>query len=116
VSAAAFIVAALAVGRATRLVINDRFPFARPQAWLHETDEGAWFQVMVTCPWCLSGWLSLLTLGVLEWRYSVPLPAVVWFGLWWSAVAAYWLLELLAKYGASDEPPPYIDLDDDEFS
>lgn len=111
------LLAGLACGRATRLVVGDTFPFGPAQDWLKRNHEDSWLQLMVSCPWCLSGWLTLAATVGLEARHSVPAPPLAWFAAWWVAVTSYWISEVLAKYGAEDEEPDdELKLDPDGFS
>lgn len=105
------ILAALAVGRLTRLVVDDTWPFGSFRRWV----EGrGWLEQMTTCPWCLSGWLSLGASGAVWWRFGLPVPPLAWLACWWGAVAAYWLTEALAKAATSD-PPVRLEMDDADF-
>lgn len=109
-----------AVGRFTRLVVNDKWPFERFRDWLDERSVLSVFwmrlEEMFTCPWCLSGWASLVASAVVWRLYGLPVPPMAWMALWWLSCACYWATEALAKAGVPDEgPPEHLDLDPDGF-
>lgn len=71
-------------------------PIPKESHWI----ESARFWVidLLDCPWCLSGWLSILFVAGVDLLtdISVPLPAILWLAVWRVAVFAYWLVEYLA--------------------
>lgn len=95
-----WLISSLATARATRLVVDDEFPFGGLRAWAEENTR--WLGALLTCPWCASGWLSGATLLVVWSRYPTTLPAVCWFGLWMAALIAYHFTEMLAKFSVPD--------------
>lgn len=107
----------LAVARATRLYRDDSMTEGlrervtgwldyhgtadrhRPRRWRHGFD---WLSEMLGCPWCLSGWLSILAVVVVDsaTSRSVPVPFLSWLAVWWVSNIAYWLVELVADRDA----------------
>jgi len=82
---AAFVVGALAVGRVTRLLVEDNFP---PIAWWREAYQkrvtrGAWGD-LATCPFCMAPWVGLADLA---WGWFTELQPAWWFVNLWFAVA-----------------------------
>jgi len=78
---------------------------SRVLGWLDDrtsdTRRGAvagWVSDLLECPWCLSGWLSIIVvIGVdVLTETPVPVPAIFWLAVWRLAVLAYWLVEVLA--------------------
>lgn len=62
----------------------------------------AWLAEMLGCPWCLSGWLSIFAVVVVDsaTSRSVPVPSLSWLAVWWIANLCYWLVELVADRDA----------------
>lgn len=71
----------------------------RPRRWRHGFD---WLAEMLGCPWCLSGWLSILAVVAVDsaTSRSVPVPFLSWLAVWWVSNIAYWLVELVADRDA----------------
>jgi uncharacterized protein DUF1360 len=92
-----------AVGRITRLVVQDDFPpLLAPRRWIvgrypdklnvplpagkyaeHPRQRTHWWLgELVTCPWCASGWVALAT-WLLVWHWQpLPLPVIWWPAIW----------------------------------
>lgn len=102
----AFLTAALAVGRFTRLVVHDDWP---PMVWLRQryrkaVDYGDW-EGLVTCPFCFSAWPALADLA---WAWWSGL-AGTWGVLWWAANLWFALAYAAPMIVLRDEPPPVPD-------
>lgn len=71
----------------------------RPRRWRHGFD---WLSEMLGCPWCLSGWLSILAVVVVNsaTSRSVPVPFLSWLAVWYTSNVCYWGLEVLADADA----------------
>lgn len=73
---AAFVVGSLAIGRVTRLVVDDDFP---PVMWLRgwyiRTAPEAWAE-LVGCAFCISFWIALANT---TWAYLSDLHWTWWF-------------------------------------
>jgi uncharacterized protein DUF1360 len=41
-----------------------------------------WLRELLSCPWCASGWLSLVLVAGTAVCVSVPLPALFWLASW----------------------------------
>lgn len=96
-------IAGLFVAQLTRLVVDDRFPFAPVRRWLEDgSREGAWVRTevyeLVACPWCFSGWAALGAVIGLEVVGPVPVPVLAWFAVWRIGILAYHAAEALARY------------------
>lgn len=87
-----FGLAALGVGRATRLVTTDTIS-ERPRRWLlnREPRPGrmtksplGYVADGLLCNWCMSFWLAGVTFFLLERYTSLPLPGLWWPGLAWA--------------------------------
>lgn len=92
----------LAVARVVRLYHDDAITAPlrdRVLPWM-EGRGGVWGWVaeMILCPWCGSGWLSILAVVVVNSATSrdIALPFFSILAVWWVANAAYFLLETLA--------------------
>mgnify|MGYP007100078514 CR=1 FL=1 len=61
-----------------------------------------WANDLLGCPWCLSGWLSILAVAVVDsaTSRSVPAPFLIWLAVWQVSNLAYWLTELVADRDA----------------
>jgi hypothetical protein len=90
-----FLVYALAVARATKLINSDRITKA-PRTWaLKRLPEGSIWAYFVVCPWCVSIWLSVPA-APLTWYFGglevpgvsawLPIPALA---LAYSAFTGY---------------------------
>lgn len=94
-----FILLSLATFRVTRLITRDDFP---PVYWArtkiqnmrpeHTQGEGAkahwefwWLGELVSCPWCASGWVSLIAVFGVDVVLSLPLPWLWWLAVWGAA-------------------------------
>lgn len=98
VYAAAFLTAAIATGRFTRLIVHDDWP---PVAWARAhfrraVGYGEW-EALVTCPFCFSAWPALVNL---TWAYASDLHWTWWAANLWFA-GAY----VAAMIVVRDEPP-----------
>ena len=86
------ILIALAVYRLTKFVMIDDGPFdlmLKARDWVFDRfDEEHWINKGLSCPWCISFWLSLVVLF---------LPAVVY---WWLGIAG--LVSLLFTWEFKD--------------
>lgn len=108
----------LVVARATRLWRDDTITEnlrERVEGWLADRMEDAgragrhrtsWvFQKvgeLLECPWCISGWLSILAVVAVDsaTSRSVPVPLLSWLAVWQVSNLAYWLTELVADRDA----------------
>lgn len=88
----AILVAALGVGRWTRLVTYDKFP---PAMWVRQkwTDSvvkhnhQAWND-LAYCPWCFGPWLTLICIGWFALTFTAAWVAWAWWLFWgWGALA-----------------------------
>lgn len=95
--------AAFAVAKATRLVVNDAWPF---KALRDRLPKKSWPQRMVTCPWCFSGWASLCASLGLWATTGLPVPPVAWFAIWGGSSLVYWWTEAMANAADVDGDPP----------
>lgn len=107
------VICGLAVARLTRLWRDDAI-FENEREWVmgrldHAmTEQSRWETVaaflydLLECPWCVSGWLSIMTVALVDsaTSRSVPLPFLSWLAVWWIANLGYWLLELVADRDA----------------
>lgn len=97
-----WLITVLATARAIRLVADDEFPFGPFRAWAEENRP--WLGSLLGCPWCVSGYLSAISIGVV-WTWGpdgVPVPGLSWFALWMAALIVYHFCEMLAKYASHD--------------
>lgn len=98
---ALLIVLGAVTARLTRLVRDDTIldgPRGRLQVWL--SDGGrvrAWFDKMLWCPWCVSGWIAIAATLIADWQGPVPLPGLFWLAVWWAGNLGYWTVELIAE-------------------
>lgn len=97
-------VAVLGVGRFVRAVVYDLFP---PLVWWREkwtswTDGTGW-QLLFTCWWCLSFWVSAACIGWWIWGLFVPWAAWAWWIFWGSFALGYLVPMLIVR----DEPTPH---------
>ena len=44
-----------------------------------------WLAELLSCPWCASGWVSLITVGTVTLAYGLPMPVLVWGAVWGGA-------------------------------
>lgn len=90
IALAAFVLAVLAAGRITRLVIYDAFP---PAAWLRArwddlTDTPGKRRVLhswnklLHCPWCFLPWVLL----VIVLTFPLTLAFTWWAIIWWTGI------------------------------
>lgn len=90
----------LLAGRLVRLVADDTI-FELPRRWLEGHLHGK-LEILVTCPWCLSFWLTgavwLPTWAAL----GLEAPLLVAGAAWWVSCAAYWVTEALARFATAD--------------
>lgn len=99
----------LVVARATRLWRDDTISEA-PREWVEYRLDNAgrlaglrsWLAKLLECPWCLSGWLSILAVVAVDsaTSRSVPVPLLSWLAVWQVSNLAYWLTELVADRDA----------------
>lgn len=104
------VVLGVATGRLVRLFVNDTI-LQRFRDWsTHRLPH--WLSYGLTCPWCLSGWVSLVAVLVNWSRIEHPARdlVVLWLAVWWAACAAYWVLEYLAHYATKDEVREAVDI------
>jgi hypothetical protein len=66
------IVAALAVARVTRLIVDDQLTIRFRRWVMNKWGADSWQSYLVTCPWCVSVWIAL----------PVMPPAVLWPNQW----------------------------------
>lgn len=96
-----FLVLALAVHRATHLVVEDNLPLvARPRAWLASRRPDGNLAYLVNCFWCSSVWVSAATVGFLyRWApagwHGVASPLALGAALSSAATALESLLQLV---------------------
>lgn len=103
------IILGLVVARATRLwrddsitePLRDRFESAMDAAGRLEGFR-AWLLEGSMCPYCISGWLSILAVMAVDsaTSRSVPVPFLSWLAVWQVSNLAYWLTELVADRDA----------------
>ena len=57
---------------------------------------------LLECPWCLSGWLSILAVVAVDsaTSRSVPVPLLSWLAVWQVSNLVYWLTECFADADA----------------
>lgn len=41
-----------------------------------------WFGDLISCPWCVSAYVSLALVGAAALTVGLPAPTFVWFGVW----------------------------------
>lgn len=41
-----------------------------------------WLAELVTCPWCVSGWISAAVTAAVAFTVGVPAPVLVWGAVW----------------------------------
>lgn len=41
-----------------------------------------WLAELITCPWCVSGWLSAAVVAAVALTVGVPAPVLVWGAVW----------------------------------
>lgn len=104
---AAAVVSVLAVGRFTRLLVEDDFP---PAVWIRQryTDvvPDQWTG-LVTCPFCLAPWLQLVSL---LWAWLGGIDPQTWSGgLWWLAHLWFALAYLASMVVVRDQPYTFED-------
>lgn len=81
------LVLALGTYRVTRLLVKDDFPPVRiPREWIKRHGP-EWAAELATCPWCVSGWVSMAAVAAAAHYGSVPLPVLCWPAVW--GVAAW---------------------------
>lgn len=105
----------LVVARATRLWRDDTITAGvrdATEGWLedrfHEAKrrQTVWVYAKVSelleCPWCISGWLSILAVVAVDsaTSRSVPVPFLIWLAVWQVSNLAYFLTELVADRDA----------------
>ncbi len=66
------IVAALAVARLTRLVVDDQLTIGFRRWVLNKWGDDSWQGYLVTCPWCSSVWIAAPIMPV----------AALWPSIW----------------------------------
>jgi uncharacterized protein DUF1360 len=66
------VVAALAVARITRLLVDDQLTISYRQWVNRKWGDSSWQSYLAHCPWCTSIWIALLTMP----------PAVIWPNKW----------------------------------
>ncbi len=99
----------LVVARATRLWRDDTITEGL-RGWVEDrlANPGRlgalrdWLADLLGCPWCLSGWLSILVVVVVDsaTSRSVPVPLLSWLAVWQVSNLAYWLTEYFADRDA----------------
>lgn len=93
----------LATFRITWLITTDEFPPVRHprERLVHRTDgtRWEWLGDLVSCAWCASGWVSLITVLVTDRLVEggLPLPALWWFAVWAGAAIIAYLLTSVRK-------------------
>lgn len=107
------LICGLAVARLTRLWRDDALAEG-PRDWVldrldtlsadasRRAKVKRWLFALLDCPWCFSGWLSVLAVVLVDsaTSRSVDLPVLAWLAVWWIANLGYWLLELVADRDA----------------
>lgn len=107
------LICGLAVARLTRLWRDDAIAEG-PRDWVFDhlntlsadasrrAKVKRWLFALLDCPWCFSGWLSVLAVVLVDsaTSRSVDLPVLAWLAVWWIANLGYWLLELVADRDA----------------
>lgn len=96
-----FALMALTTYRATRLLVEDRFPpiYAVRVRLTGDEDEGLrpaswvpwWLEYLAGCYWCMSVWVSGIVTLVVTLASDLPYPLLVWGGC---AAVAPWLSHL----------------------
>jgi len=69
------VVAALAVARITRLLVDDQLTISYRQRVNRKWGDSSWQSYLAHCPWCTSFWIALLIMP----------PAVIWPNKWVTA-------------------------------
>lgn len=95
------VVASLAVARSVRLIVDDTL-LDVPRDWLLPK-LGKYPKKLLTCPWCLSAWISAGVTGWFWAAHTLAMPLLSWGACWWGACAGYWFTEVLAGW---HEGPP----------
>lgn len=76
------LVLTLGTYRITRLLVKDDFPPIRaPREWIKRHGP-EWTAELVTCPWCVSGWVSMAAVAAAAHYGNVPLPVLCWPAVW----------------------------------
>lgn len=88
--------------RPLSLAEHERYAGASPTAkavmqadWSYDPDDNlrqryvrrsrwspCWLAELISCPWCVSGWLSAALTAAVALTVSVPAPVLVWGGVW----------------------------------
>lgn len=101
---AAVITGVLAVTRATRLIVDDRYPPTEwLKFWLVRRLPEKWHEVL-QCPWCVSPYLAFP--AVLWFATLVAWPGALWnLALWWIVNATAAVSWVAAFATLRDQPP-----------
>ncbi len=92
-----FVLSSFAVATLTRLVVADTIA-DRPREWLSRSEA---VEKLITCPWCVSFWLSIAVGWVAAWNgYEVGLLTTL--ASWGAGKTVYWATEALASSAARD--------------
>jgi len=96
------VIVALAVARVTRFVIDDTI-IDRPRNFVLD-HVPAKIEELLTCPWCLSVWVSVIACLVIWWAKAVAIHTTAGWVMFTGAVmmaslAFYFLIALLALAG-----------------
>lgn len=41
-----------------------------------------WLAELLSCPWCVSGWIAAGTTALTDWLVGVPAPVLAWGAVW----------------------------------
>lgn len=107
------LICGLAVARLTRLWRDDAIAEG-PRDWVFDhlntlsadasrrAKVKRWLFALLDCPWCFSGWLSVLAVVLVDsaTSRSVDLPVLAWLAVWYTSNVCYWGLEVLADADA----------------
>lgn len=93
------VVAALCVYRITRFLIKDTL-IEKQRDWVHSKlllPPKPWkdkVYELIDCPFCLSVWITGITVAVIDSFISVPLPVLAWLAICGAAMIVWRYIEL----------------------
>lgn len=93
----AAVLIAFAAGALTRVVVNDAI-FDGPREMLASSE---WLEKLVTCPWCVSFWITL-GLSLVAWADGYDVDPLVMLAAWAGAKLVYWRTEALAAAASAE--------------
>ena len=106
----AFLFAALTVATFTRLIVHDTLLAPLRRRWT--TAAPSWVVKLLSCPWCISAWLSAAVTVPLAVMGLAPLPVLFWAGAWQAGKMLFWATEMMSRFGV-DAPIEFTEVDDD---